>query len=89
MLYLKAEGFFHIKIVNWDGTKTNVTAATWDISPANIVSDGENFKNWVHSTYINLSDYSGTVFIAFKYTGTGNINFDGTYELDNIKINAR
>ena len=74
---------------NWDGTTTNVRSATWDILPAKIVSDGENFKNWIHSTYVNLSDYSGTAFIAFKYTGTGNINFDGTYELDNIKINAR
>ncbi len=74
---------------NWDGTTINVTSATWDILPAKIVSDGENFKNWIHSTYVNLSDYSGTAFIAFKYTGTGNINFDGTYELDNIKINAR
>ena len=74
---------------NWDGTATNITSATWNILPAKIVSDGENFKNWIHSTYVNLSDYSGTAFIAFKYTGTGNINFDGTYELDNIKINAR
>jgi hypothetical protein len=74
---------------NWDGTTANITAATWDVLPAKIVSDGENFKNWVHSTYINLSNYSGTVFIAFKYTGNGNVNFNGTYELDNIKINAR
>ncbi len=74
--------------LNWDGTEANITAATWSILPAKIVSDGENFKNWVHSTYINLSSYSGTAFIAFKYTGNGNMNFDGTYELDNIRINA-
>lgn len=74
---------------NWDQTNANITAANWVVLPAKIVSDGENFKNWIHSTYINLSEYSGTVFIAFKYTGNGNINFDGTYELDNIKINAR
>ncbi|UAM97587.1 DUF5689 domain-containing protein [Polaribacter litorisediminis] len=75
--------------VDWDGTPSNITAATWDILPAKIVADGENFKNWVHSTYIELSNYSGTAYIAFRYTGTGNINFDGTFELDNIKINAR
>lgn len=75
--------------LNWDGTEDNITTATWDILPAKIVADGENFKNWVHSTFINLSNYSGTAFIAFKFTGTGNINFDGTFELDNIKINAR
>lgn len=75
--------------VDWDGTPSNIAAATWDILPAKIVADGENFKNWVHSTYIELSNYSGTAYIAFRYTGSGNINFDGTFELDNIKINAR
>ena len=75
--------------VDWDGTPSNIMAATWDILPAKIVADGENFKNWVHSTYIDISNYSGTAYIAFRYTGTGNINFDGTFELDNIKINAR
>ncbi|WP_299672396.1 DUF5689 domain-containing protein [uncultured Polaribacter sp.] len=74
---------------DWDGTVTNITAANWDVLPAKIVSDGEDFKNWIHSTYINLSNYSGTVYIAFKYVGSGNVNFDGTYELDTIKINAR
>jgi len=29
------------------------------------------------------------VFIAFKYTGSGNVYFDGTYELDNITIIAK
>ena len=51
-----------------------------------IVSDGIPFKKWVHSTYIDISSYSGTAYIAFKYTGTGNIYFDGTYELDQILI---
>jgi hypothetical protein len=74
---------------DWDGIATNINTANWDVLPAKIVADGVNFKSWIHSTYVNLSDYSSTVFIAFKYTGTGNINFDGTYELDNIKINAR
>ncbi|TXD51577.1 MULTISPECIES: DUF5689 domain-containing protein [unclassified Polaribacter] len=75
--------------VNWNGIATDINIAEWNVLPAKIVADGVNFKSWIHSTYINLSDYSGIVFIAFKYTGTGNINFDGTYELDNIKINAR
>jgi hypothetical protein len=56
--------------------------------PAKIVSNGESFKNWVHSTFVNLSNYTGTAFIAFRYTGNGNVYFDGTYELDNITIIA-
>jgi len=54
-----------------------------------IVSNGIPFKKWVHSTYIDISSYSGTAFIAFKYSGTGNTNFDGTYELDQILIHAK
>jgi hypothetical protein len=74
---------------DWDGVATNITTANWTILPAKIVSNGEGFKNWVHSTFVNLSDYSGTVFIAFRYTGNGNVYFDGTYELDNITIIAK
>ncbi|KGL62050.1 DUF5689 domain-containing protein [Polaribacter sp. Hel1_85] len=74
---------------DFDGDKNNINIGTWNILPAKIVSDGENFKNWVHSTYVDLSNYSGTAYIAFKYTGNGNVNFDGTYELDNVIINAK
>ncbi|MGK0420671.1 MAG: hypothetical protein ACJAVE_001089 [Polaribacter sp.] len=74
---------------DWDGIATNITTANWTILPAKIVSNGEGFKNWVHSTFVNLSDYTGTVFIAFRYTGNGNVYFDGTYELDNITIIAK
>jgi hypothetical protein len=73
---------------DWDGTAINITNATWSVLPAKIVSNGESFKNWVHSTFVNLSNYTGTAFIAFRYTGNGNVYFDGTYELDNITIIA-
>lgn len=74
---------------DWDGAATNITTANWTILPARIVSNGEGFKNWVHSTFVNLSDFTGTIFIAFRYTGNGNVYFDGTYELDNITIIAK
>ncbi|WP_343330953.1 DUF5689 domain-containing protein [Polaribacter staleyi] len=74
---------------DFNGNEKNIHTATWAILPAKIVSNGENYKSWVHSTYIDLSNYSGTAFIAFKYTGNGNVNFDGTYELDNISVIAK
>ena len=74
---------------DFDGNKDHIKRATWTILPAKIVSDGIPFKKWVHSTYIDISSYSGTAFIAFKYSGTGNSNFDGTYELDQIFIHAK
>jgi len=75
--------------IDFNGHKDNVKSANWAVLPAKIVLDGEYFKNWVHSTYIEISTYSGTAHIAFKYVGNGNGNFNGTYELDNILINAK
>lgn len=74
---------------DWDGATININAATWHVLPAKIVADGEGFKNWIHSTYIDLSSYNGIGFVAFKYTGNGNVYFDGTFELDNITIIAK
>ena len=76
---------------NWDGTSPNVTTATWQKLPANIVSRSENFQNWVDSGAIDLSGFSGTAHIAFKYSGGDNAanTIDGTYEVDNVKILVR
>ncbi|ARV06802.1 hypothetical protein BTO04_08945 [Polaribacter sp. SA4-10] len=74
---------------DFNGDKSDISSATWAVLPAKIVADGENFKNWIHSTFIELSAYSGTAFIGFKYSGNGNVNFNGTYELDTIIINAK
>ena len=76
---------------NWDGNSANVTTATWQKLPATIVSRSENFQNWVDSGTIDLSGFSGTAHIAFKYTGGDNAadTIDGTYEVDNVKILVR
>lgn len=74
---------------DFNGDESRINNANWVVLPAKIVSDGEGYKNWIHSTYINLSNYSGTAYIAFKYSGNGNVNFDGTYELDNVIIHAK
>ncbi len=73
---------------DWDGTTANFDAATWGIIPAaTIVDDGEYYQNWISSGIVDLSCATGTTFyLAFKYTGSGNSGFDGTYELDEVKI---
>ncbi|PQJ79765.1 DUF5689 domain-containing protein [Polaribacter porphyrae] len=74
---------------DWDGTEAGVSSATWETLPARIASNSSNFREFFSSTFINLSDYTGSVYIAFKYTGNGDEDFDGTYELDNLVINAK
>lgn len=74
---------------NWDGKETNITNATWETLPARIVNESDNHENFVNSTFIDLSKYKGNAYIAFKYIGSGNEHYDGTYELDNIIIRAK
>ncbi len=74
---------------DWDGTESTITTINWVSLPARIASNNDDYNSFKNSTFINLSKYSGTVYIAFKYSGNGNENFDGTYELDNITIIAK
>ena len=74
---------------NWDGNTANIGAATWGaLVDASVVSDEEFFGNWVSSGDVSLDCESGTIHIAFVYTGSGDSDFDGTYELDEIKIQS-
>ena len=73
--------------LDWDGTEANITSATWGVlSAAYVVKDTDSFAPWFNSGTVDLSCASGTMYIAFKYTGSGQDNFDGVYELDDISI---
>ncbi|MBU2950637.1 choice-of-anchor J domain-containing protein [Tamlana agarivorans] len=72
---------------NWDGTEAGVTQATWGVlSAAYVVKDSDSFVPWFNSGVVDLSCETGTMHIAFKYTGGGQESFDGVYELDDIRI---
>ena len=75
---------------DWDGTTAGIATATWGIVPAAyIVQDSDFFGSWFQSGIVDLSCGSGTVHFAFRYIGNDDDNdFNGTYELDNIRISA-
>ncbi|WP_194767301.1 DUF5689 domain-containing protein [Tamlana sp. I1] len=73
--------------LDWDGTEGGVTEATWGVlSAAYVVKDSDSFVPWFNSRTVDLSCATGTMHIAFKYTGSGQESFDGVYELDDIRI---
>ncbi|WP_111307761.1 DUF5689 domain-containing protein [Confluentibacter sediminis] len=73
--------------LDWDGTEANIITATWGVlSAAYVVKDTDSFVPWFNSGTIDLSCATGTMYIAFKYTGGGQDNFDGVYELDEVSI---
>tara|TARA_R110002049_G_scaffold63924_5_gene169413 strand:- start:76 stop:1521 length:1446 start_codon:yes stop_codon:yes gene_type:complete len=74
---------------NWDGDTATISTATWDLlSAAYIVQDDDFFGDWLNSGNIDLTCVTGTAYIAWRYIGNGEEGFDGTYELDEIEINA-
>ncbi len=75
---------------DWDGTPAGVANATWGLIPAAyITQDSDSFASWFDSGIVDLSCGTGVIHIAFRYTGNDADNdFNGTYELDNIKITA-
>ena len=73
--------------LDWDGTEANITSSTWGVlSAAYVVKDSDSFVPWFNSGTVDLSCATGTMHIAFKYTGSGQDTFDGVYELDEISV---
>ena len=71
---------------DWDGTEATIESSSWNALNANIVSDGVFYQNWVDSGLVDLSLFSGNAYVAFKYIGSGQSSFDGTYEIDDFKV---
>ena len=73
--------------LDWDGTEANIRSATWGVlSAAYVVKDSDSFVPWFNSGNVDLTCATGTIYIAFKYTGGGQESFDGIYELDEVSI---
>lgn len=74
---------------DWDGNPDTIPNATWDIiSDAYVVMDSDFFGDWLDSGNVDLSCVTGSGYIAWKYVGSGDEDFDGTYELDEIQIQS-
>jgi len=68
---------------NFDGT--NVLAATWVAVPANIPTTSTAWYAFLGSN-VDLSSYSGTIHVAFKFTGSGtDTTLDGAFQVDDFK----
>ncbi len=74
---------------NWDGTPSNIASATWNLIPAAyIVEDDDFFGDWFPSGNVSLDCITGTGHIAFRYQGSDDEGFDGSYELDEIELKS-
>ncbi|OFX88202.1 MAG: hypothetical protein A2W99_10300 [Bacteroidetes bacterium GWF2_33_16] len=71
---------------NFDGNNANLFTATWtQINPTIAVGPANAYSDFVNSGDVNLSAYSGTIYILFKYLGN-NTTQTTTFQIDNVKI---
>jgi hypothetical protein len=69
---------------NFDGT--NVTAATWQPLGGNLAESSDTEHAFIPSGDVDLSGYTGTVRIGFKYVGSGPGGQTTSWRVDNIKV---
>jgi hypothetical protein len=74
--------------ISTDYNGTNVMSANWQPIPFSTPPlVYETRFQFFSSGLIDLSGYTGNIYIAFKCKGSGtNFSLDGTYEVDNIRI---
>jgi hypothetical protein len=75
---------------NFSGEVSGIATATWEpltvvIAHPDVTSD---WFSWVDSGSVDLSSYTGTLYVAFKYTGSDTSNQNSTIHVDNITISV-
>ncbi|WP_092466188.1 DUF5689 domain-containing protein [Winogradskyella thalassocola] len=75
--------------VSTDYDGSDVLGATWIPVNANLPTQSNSWYEFVESGLIDLSSYTGTLYVAFKVVGSGNDEtLDGAYQIDDLSIIA-
>jgi hypothetical protein len=84
------ESILEVLVSNsWDGTSIDIDSFEWArLSSARIANPRDPFRDFIPSGIIDLSCIEGKGYVAWRYTGSGDAGFDGTYELDEIEIKS-
>lgn len=75
---------------NYDGTEGGIATATWNNITTNFTlpaGPAASYNTLVTAGTMDVSAYTGTVYFAFKYTGSGT-GISTTVQLDNISLTA-
>lgn len=73
---------------DFDGDEDNITSSTWielDFT-SSLEDDFDEWYTFVDSGQIDISSYTGTGYIAFRYTGSDTSNMNTTIHVDNVAI---
>ena len=75
---------------NFNGEESGIASATWE--PLSVViahpDVTDEWFTWVDSGTVDLSAYTGTLYIAFKYTGSDTSNQNSTIHVENVIVSV-
>ena len=100
--YTNTEFTFDVKIGYWthdgltvhistDFDGSDVASASWDDVTSNFTipqTPTGGYGDFVNAGIMDLSSYSGTIYIAYKYAGDDNVSETTTYQVDNIEVSG-
>ena len=81
--FWRHDGLIVLISTDFNGNRNNITNATWVELPATIAKQSDPEHGWVDSGDIDLSMYSGTGYVGFKYEGNSAQNTT-SYRIDNL-----
>jgi hypothetical protein len=74
-------------LISTDYDGTNLATANWTPAGAILPGTSATYFEFMNSGQIDLSQYTGSINIAFKVKGSGtNTALDGSYQIDDVKI---
>jgi hypothetical protein len=75
---------------NFNGEESGIASATWE--PLSVViahpDVTDEWFTWVDSGTVDLSMYTGILYIAFKYTGSDTSNQNSTIHVENVIVSV-
>ena len=87
------EGHYPLEVfvsTDFSGEESGIASATWE--PLSVViahpDITEDWFDWIDSGLIDLSSYTGTLYIAFKYTGSDISNQNSMIHIDNFVLSS-
>ena len=75
---------------DFDGTTAGIATATWEPLSFDVsyIVDYGNWFTFTNSGDIDISSYTGTAYIAFRYTGSDTANQNMPLHVDNVKVSV-
>lgn len=74
---------------DYSGESSQLKKAHWTPIKTRIATGEDNDQLWIDNDPIVLPQGQGALYFAFRYTGSGKTAYDGTFELDDIRLIQR